>query len=102
MIKQGRLIAVGHPDELRARAGRPRLEIVGRGFTDQVLEQLRNQPEVVDAKTLNGRLKIDLRDISDPAPIVSFLVTQGAQVEEVHRDTASLEDVFLTLMEEEK
>ena len=102
VIKQGKLVTIGHPDELRARAGRPRLEIVGRGFSDQLIDQLSNQPEVVSAKNLNGRLEIDLRDATDPAPIVSFLVSQGAQVEEVHRDTASLEDVFLTLMEEEK
>jgi len=102
VIKQGKLVTIGHPDELRARTGRPRLEIIGRGFTDQLIDQLRNQPEVVSAKNLNGRLELDLRDTTDPAPIVGFLVSQGAQVEEVHRDTASLEDVFLTLMEEEK
>jgi hypothetical protein len=31
-----------------------------------------------------------------------LLVSEGAQVEEVQRGSASLEDVFLTLMEEEK
>jgi hypothetical protein len=30
-----------------------------------------------------------------------MLVEQGAQIEEVVRDKASLEDVFLTLVEEE-
>ncbi len=34
-------------------------------------------------------------------PLVRLLVQAGAEVEEVHRGKASLEDVFLTLMEEE-
>jgi ABC-2 type transport system ATP-binding protein len=36
------------------------------------------------------------------APLVSLIVSAGAQVEEVRRGNASLEEVFLTLMEEEK
>jgi hypothetical protein len=36
------------------------------------------------------------------APVVSFLVSQGALVEEVHKGQASLEDVFMTLMQEEQ
>ena len=34
-------------------------------------------------------------------PLVRLLVQAGAEVEEVRRGKASLEDVFLTLMEEE-
>ena len=36
------------------------------------------------------------------APLVSLIVARGGLVEEVRRDKASLEDVFLTLMEEEQ
>ncbi|MEA3438890.1 MAG: ABC transporter ATP-binding protein [Chloroflexota bacterium] len=102
VIRKGKLVAVGHPDELRARAGGPRVEIVGRGFSEPILEKLRAQPEVVAVETRNGRLEIDLKQAGDPAPLVSLLVSEGAQVEEVQRGSASLEDVFLTLMEEEK
>jgi ABC-2 type transport system ATP-binding protein len=35
-------------------------------------------------------------------PLVSLLVHAGAEIEEVRRGKASLEDVFLTLMEEER
>ena len=36
------------------------------------------------------------------AAIVSLVVSAGGLVEEVRRDKASLEDVFLTMMEEER
>ena len=100
VIRQGSLVALGHPDELRARAGGPRVEIFGRGFGEQVLALLRARPEVVAVDAQNGRLAIDLRQESATAPLVGLLVGAGAEVEEVRRGKASLEEVFLTLMEE--
>jgi ABC-2 type transport system ATP-binding protein len=102
VIREGRLVAVGHPDELRARTGGPRLEIVGRGFNDNVLNLLRTRPEVVAAGVQNEHLAIDLRKGTDVAPLVSLMVNAGVQVEEVRRGKASLEEIFLTLMEEER
>ena len=102
VIREGRLVAVGHPDELRARTGGPRLEIFGRGFNDNVLNLLRTRPEVVAAGVQNEHLAIDLREGTDVAPLVSLMVSTGVQVEEVRRGKASLEEVFLTLMEEER
>ena len=102
VIRKGKLLAIGHPDELRARAGGPRLEILGRGFDDNVLNLLRARPEVTAAKVRNEHLTIDLREGMDIAPLVSLVVSAGVQVEKVHRGKASLEEVFLTLMEEER
>jgi ABC-2 type transport system ATP-binding protein len=102
VIRQGRLMAVGHPDELRARAGGPRVEVWGRGFSHEALALLRRQPEVAAADVQNSHLAIDLRQEAAAAPLVSLLVGAGVQVEEVRRGKASLEDVFLTLMEEER
>jgi ABC-2 type transport system ATP-binding protein len=101
VIREGKLVAVGHPDELRARAGVPRIEIVGRGFAGEALAQLRAHPNVVAVEARNGRLAIDLRGEAEAAPLVSLLVGAGAQVEEVRRGKASLEEVFLTLMHEQ-
>jgi len=50
----------------------------------------------------NGHLAIHLHDEIDVAPLVSLIVNAGVQVEEVRKGKASLEEVFLTLMEEEK
>jgi ABC-2 type transport system ATP-binding protein len=102
VIRAGKLVAIGHPDQLRARAGGPRVEIVGRGFSESALALLRARPEVAAAVVQNGHLEIDLRQETDTAPLVSLMVSAGAQVEEVRRGKASLEEVFLTLMEEER
>jgi ABC-2 type transport system ATP-binding protein len=102
VIRQGQLLTVGSPDELRAKQGTPQVEILGRGFSETVMASLRARPEVVKVEQHGNRLLIDLRGAVDTAPLVSLMVSAGAQVEEVRRGNASLEEVFLTLMEEEK
>jgi len=100
VIRDGRLLAVGHPDTLRSeRAGR--VEILGDNFSDAVLHTLRLEPGVASAMVQNGRLMIEIDADREIAPLVSALVSAGARVEEVHRGKASLEDVFLTLMRED-
>jgi ABC-2 type transport system ATP-binding protein len=102
VIRQGKLLAVGAPDELRARTGSPQAEIVGDGFTEQMLTTLGERPEVASASLHDHHLLIELHDQSKIGPLVRLLVQAGASVEEVRRGKASLEDVFLTLMEEEQ
>jgi ABC-2 type transport system ATP-binding protein len=57
---------------------------------------------VAAATVENRHLEIDLREETDTAPLVSLLVSEGVQVQEVRHGKASLEEVFVTLMEEEK
>jgi ABC-2 type transport system ATP-binding protein len=102
VIRQGKLLAVGHPDELRARGGRPRMVVVGRGFEPPVLAAMRARPEVLSAEVENGRLTIELRQAGETAGLVSQLIAAGAQVEEVRKGQASLEDVFLDLVDEDQ
>jgi ABC-2 type transport system ATP-binding protein len=102
VIRQGKLLAVGHPDALRAQAGGPHVEIVGRGFSEDALSMLRARSEVAAVEANNGRLVVDLRQEIEVAPLIRLLVGAGAEVEEVRRGKASLEDVFLTLVEEEQ
>ncbi len=106
VIRQGKLLAVGSPDQLRTQTGAPRVEIVGTGFGDDVLALLRARPEVTGATIESGHLLIDLRgsgaEQPKAAPLVAALVGAGAQIEEVRRGQASLEDVFLALMEDDR
>jgi ABC-2 type transport system ATP-binding protein len=102
VIREGKLVAIGSPDGLRARSGTPRLEIVGRGFSEDALDLLRGRPEVLDVELVDQHLAIDLREDVDVAPLVSLVVSRGVEVEEVRRGKASLEEVFVTLMEEER
>jgi len=101
VIRQGKLLTVGNPDELRLRKNGPQAEIVGHGFNEQTLALLRERPEVAHVELHNSHLSIELRGESEMGPLVSLIVRSGGEVEEVRRGKASLEDVFLTLMEEE-
>jgi len=101
VIREGRLVALGDPDDLRARAGGPRVEIVGGGFNEDALALLRARPEVGAAEVRDDHLTIELRQETDVAPLVSLLVGAGVQVAEVRRGKASLEEVFVTLMVED-
>jgi ABC-2 type transport system ATP-binding protein len=103
VIRKGRLLAVGNPDELRQKRGGPQAEIIGAGFTEQMLAELRARPEVASAELHNNsHLDLQLRGENKIAPLVSLIVQAGGEIEEVRKGAASLEDVFLTLMEEEQ
>lgn len=101
VIRRGKLLIVGSPDELRVREGGPHVEIVGQGFNEQTLSLLRERPEVAKAELHGGHLAVELRGQEKIAPLVSLIVQSGGEIEEVRRGRASLEEVFLTLMEEE-
>jgi ABC-2 type transport system ATP-binding protein len=102
VVRQGKLLAVGRPSELRARGGGQRTEVVGTGFSDSMLTALRQQASVSQASLENGRLILVLKDGASVAPLVSLIVREGGEVQEVRSGQGSLEDVFLALMEEEK
>lgn len=100
VIRDGKLLMVGNPDELRLSKGSPHVEITGHGFTEQILASLRGRPEVASIEQQNDRLLIELCGEVETGPLVSLIVQSGGDVEEVRRGESSLEDVFLTLMKE--
>jgi ABC-2 type transport system ATP-binding protein len=117
VIRAGKLLAVGSPDELRANTNAPRLEITGEGFTEAALAAARAAPGVAlvefqpaarrttgadGAGNTDGQVFVELEAEARGAPVVSALVGAGARIEEARRDRATLEKVFLSLMEEEK
>jgi ABC-2 type transport system ATP-binding protein len=101
VIRNGRLLTVGKPDQLRAGKDASCLRITGSGFTQTVLEQLQAHPMVESVSRQNGHLDILLAGMADTSTLVSFLLNLGVQIEEVRKNKADLEDVFLRLMEEE-
>ena len=101
VIREGSLVTVGSPDELRSRATRPQVVVIGHGFGPMVVQMVEELPEVTAVSARNGRLTIDLRQELATAHLVSILVEAGAHVDEIRRGKASLEEVFVALMEEE-
>ncbi len=102
VIRQGKLLTVGNPDELRLKRAGSHIEIVGCDFSEQLVGVLQSRPEVAHAELQNEHLLIELRDGNEVSPLVSLIVQSGAGIEEIRRGGTSLEEVFLTLMQEEK
>jgi ABC-2 type transport system ATP-binding protein len=100
VIRKGKLLALGNPDELRLRAGGNKVEINGRGFNERTLAMLRARPEVQWVEIRNGRLLVDLRGERKIGPLITLIVQSGAEVEDISRGGQSLGDLFLTLMQE--
>jgi ABC-2 type transport system ATP-binding protein len=100
VIRQGNLVASGSPDELRRANGRPRLEISGTGFNEEVVQTLKMHPQVMAVSLDEQRLVIDFKEPNSSAQFVSLLVNAGVQIEEVHKGRVDLEEAFLSLLEE--
>jgi len=100
VIREGKLLAVGAPDELKRHKSQNRLRVTGTGLTPQVLASVKAHPAVLAADLDGSLLLLDLQKDWNSAPIVQQLVAEGVQIDEVSREKASLEDVFLTLVEE--
>lgn len=100
VIRKGKLLALGHPNELRLRQGGRHVELVGRSFNASTLALLRARPEVERADLQGDRLMVDLRGEARVAPLITLIVQSGAEVEDIDRGGASLEDFFLTLVKE--
>jgi ABC-2 type transport system ATP-binding protein len=100
IIREGKLLALGTPDELKSKIGSTHVEVSGKGFNTEALKKLRAYPQISEIHTKNNHLVIDLKNGAATSSIVNFLVGAGIQVEEVRRQDASLEDVYLSIIGE--
>ncbi|MBK6734217.1 MAG: ABC transporter ATP-binding protein [bacterium] len=101
VIRQGKLLAVGSPDELRRRRTIPCLEIRGRGLdSGRLLQEMRTNSAVISAVCEGNALFIELGDAAAVPSLVSLAVGMGAEIEEVRKPDRSLEDAYLAVMEE--
>ncbi len=101
IMRQGRLVAEGEPQALLEMSA-ARLEIVGQGFTGDMLALIARRREVRHIERSANGLWIELVDHAPSAPVVNLLVESGAEVEEVRRQAASLDTVYRSLVEEEQ
>ena len=101
IIRRGKLMALGHPSELRAGNGVERARVVGRGFTDTLVSAVRARAEVTSVSVEGEALTVELAPGARVAGLVTLLAAGGAEIEEVQRHRPSLEEVYLALMGEE-
>jgi len=101
VIRKGKLLAVGAPDELKRRQQHNRVIISGRGFTPQVLRTVEAMEQISEVRLESNSLIVTLKEDISNASLVQVLVNAGVEIEEVRREKANLEEVFLALVEEE-
>ena len=98
VIRSGRLVAIGRPDELRRQARRDRMEITGAGLNDRVVALMAADPSVESASLADGRLTLRIKERASTAPLVAALIREGVAIDEVRKGGADLEEAFLALM----
>lgn len=98
VLSQGRLLACDTPERIRQSASSNEVVIAGSCWPD--LAPLRDIAGIKSlAEQANGDLVVSLQSGGLMAPLIHDLVVSGAQIEEVRRNTASLEQALLTLVE---
>ena len=98
VIRRGRLLDFGTPSALRTARGAPVVRITGRGLSDDILAEVGTLDGVSDVSREGETLVLVLSGNSEIAPLVAWLVGRGVGIEEVRRDRASFEDVFLEMV----
>jgi ABC-2 type transport system ATP-binding protein len=102
VIRRGRLVAEGTPEDVRARGKGQHITVQADNVGAPVLRQVEQLPGVRNVMGSDGGFVATVDPGASAAPIVESLVRHGVSVEEVRKETASLEEVFLTLVEEEE
>lgn len=102
VIRSGKLLAVGRPEELRTRNGIRQIQIHATEIPGALLDQVRARPEVAGLVKQGNHYLLDLRQEASTAPIVTQLALGGVQIEQVSESRTSLEEIFLDLVEDEE
>lgn len=98
VISKGKLAAAGTLEELRRNSKNTmRIEIAGKGFSQNLLVRLKQRQEVTNARIDRDTLIVEIQQTADASPIIGLVVNSGAVVEEVRK--SSLEETFLDIME---
>lgn len=100
VIRKGQLLALAPPSELRGPGLGTTVRFSGQGFSPSMLAKLRTLPGLRSAAMAGDQLEVQLEPGGSVPPLVTFLVQEGAQIEEVHKGSGSLEEAFVTLMQE--
>jgi ABC-2 type transport system ATP-binding protein len=103
IIRAGRVLRVGKIGDLDGSGARGtrRLRVSGDGFTESVIASVKAVAggNVIATDT---ELAVELLSGSDPSTIVTAIVTAGGRVRSVKDEGATLENIYLQLMEGER
>jgi len=99
LINQGRIIAIGSPDELRHTALGGELLLLECEALGPTLAALQQAPGVIDASVFGSTIHVLVRDAERSlTELPAYLEQQGLRPSLVARISPSLEDVFVQLI----
>ena len=99
LINQGRLIAIGSPDELKRTALGGELLLLECDSLGPTLAALQQAPDVLDASVFGNALHVLVRDADRSlTELPAFLEQKGLRATNLERIKPSLEDVFVQLI----
>lgn len=96
VIRKGRLVGFGRPEELRASHRSALLRLRGTGFSPEIVEAVAQLEGVSGLRTDGADIVLELQ--GSAAALISWLVQQGVALEEVRRENATFEEAFLDLV----
>jgi ABC-2 type transport system ATP-binding protein len=100
LLHQGRIVALGTPDELRRTRRAGELLEVAVDQPVEALERLGREPAVRDVALFGPLLHVAVDDARAGAPVVrTALERSGIRVDRLEPIAPSLEDVFVSLIE---
>ena len=102
VVREGKLLSMGEPSSLRSRARAPVIEIFGQNFPDDTERILRELVGVSSVDVRPNVIRVSTTGSADTSTIVATLVAAGTRVEGVERSTATLEEAFLDLVNEDR
>ena len=98
VLAQGRLVAEGPPAQLRATGETLRIDVDDRAKAQAILVRI-DGVELDGADVRAGSVRVRLAEPATPAAVNAALVTGGVAVSALVPERASLEDVFVALVE---
>ncbi|MGZ3418924.1 MAG: ABC transporter ATP-binding protein [Polyangiales bacterium] len=102
VLRRGRIVAAGVPDELgRERDAGLVMRVAGEGLRAEILDAMKSEGLIV-SYTLEGETASVHCPPSSRAKLGVELVRRGVALEELHLVQRTLEDAFLSLMNEEE
>ena len=100
VLRKGKLVALGAPDELLGFEERQEIEVKGKGFDREKVLSLEKMPGILSAKLAENVLRIAFDKKLDIVSIINHIASPGLEITEVINMRNNLEDVFAQLMEE--
>jgi len=101
-VVRTQLIALDTPETLRQRQFKRSIVVQLESVSDNLLEEVRDFPFVQGVQRQENRLAVVLTDPDRDRPeLVQRLVESGARILEITEEKRSLEEVYLSLVQEE-